>query len=1172
MTFCPLRRCGIVGVVLVVALWSAGCDDNVDEPVDVDPEPELTDAVDIATFTTGTFAEVAELLDFDSSSRIDQDDFDWLEEAIAEGDLAAHPEADLVPDGELNELDWRLFELLVGTVSPRTDEQILRLADEIDQFADGEFEADLTPLAIDYEEDGDNDEDDMHFLANALRDDPVNRFDFDESGYLSFNDVSIAAHAVEAATEETDLSTYDIGGDGTTNDMDLMLLAELATLTNDFTIGLIDYNADGAVDLSDYCIVIEGEEQQNFYGMLMPEADGDDAFAADPHACAICRADGASYLTFPLDYTTELTIVILPHNLYIVAVDELPDGYDPIGEAPTDDSPLFVVGTDPTGQPLHSFSLPHDPPAPGVAGTHLQIGGGGLPENSVLATPNAFIELGPDVSESGSAGPTGPRMGQSRHAVRLIERLIEQSDAEQIRAFDNTLRNVLTTYDLYIANECPCDSTPQQRAQLVRELIRARNCLETVRAAAQRELESDEQDHRLVTRAHQLSGRLAALGWYQLSETIVEMEWVKTMMLIVSTIRDISTKGLPGAFAEALNSLVSEVVSDATATDFFGTGPPGGPVSDMLSGMSISTANGMFSNQVANALGDLINVQRTSPLSLREFTHGLIEGVGDHLGRAGAPDAPGVRAYVENLIKLIPVLYVDYVKRMAFARESQGRNNAYAYFRSTLSIRSRQQLVDSLTSAQNDLDNRLEGLLRAFETAGCPMYSGTADPCMPDFAAAIESAHDALGRTIADADARIAEALEGIAPDEATYECFAGAGRADVDNAEAQLRDVSAQLWRNVAQGNPEGAVRQLAVEMEHLNSPRRAARERWALAMSVPFLRGNANDDATWMALAAADRDRRQALDDYESALNRALQIYIACSSDGGGECISAAGLEESPWVAAVACLQCVPHISWECAFEICDDGVDNDDDGFTDCDDSDCMYTETCPLSEVPIITDWLEDFIDDLFFSISTSVATFTENQIDISGTGHRVDDMVAETMAYLFNESVVECDTTTEMGTVVCPAGVTDMPAGELLTVAMQLHATVPLADSGHSYIYSVVFDSDGVAANDWVFHPPYDWDLFRGADRWYQLDWNHRTSTWGLTVTQVSSSQTTSTATSSVRALIAGDTVTFYVPMSELSDDAAYRLCAFGHDGAYSPDDSGADVNGTDPTEPLTPVR
>ncbi len=77
------------------------------------------------------------------------------------------------------------------------------------------------------------------------------------------------------------------------------------------------------------------------------------------------------------------------------------------------------------------------------------------------------------------------------------------------------------------------------------------------------------------------------------------------------------------------------------------------------------------------------------------------------------------------------------------------------------------------------------------------------------------------------------------------------------------------------------------------------------------------------------------------------------------------------------------------------------------------------------------------------------------------------------------------------TVVCVDGDSDpLPQAPIDTFFMQLAAPVPTDDAGKSYIYSVVLDSDGNADDDWSPQSPYDRDYFQGADRWYQLSWDH----------------------------------------------------------------------------------
>lgn len=164
--------------------------------------------------------------------------------------------------------------------------------------------------------------------------------------------------------------------------------------------------------------------------------------------------------------------------------------------------------------------------------------------------------------------------------------------------------------------------------------------------------------------------------------------------------------------------------------------------------------------------------------------------------------------------------------------------------------------------------------------------------------------------------------------------------------------------------------------------------------------------------------------------------------------------------------------------------------------------------------------------------------------------------------------MHCGETLADGTItVCPAGVLDIPVRDVFVVKETMAGPLPSAgaDDGHRHIYALVVDSDGEAENDWVYHPPYDWDFFQGADRWYQLFWSPDTSAWSLTVSQVDATQTVTPSPSSVRAVVDGDTITWFVSASELPASApTYRVTASGHDGAFSPSDRGGDVSGADP--------
>ncbi|MEM9188082.1 MAG: hypothetical protein AAGF12_02810 [Myxococcota bacterium] len=208
-----------------------------------------------------------------------------------------------------------------------------------------------------------------------------------------------------------------------------------------------------------------------------------------------------------------------------------------------------------------------------------------------------------------------------------------------------------------------------------------------------------------------------------------------------------------------------------------------------------------------------------------------------------------------------------------------------------------------------------------------------------------------------------------------------------------------------------------------------------------------------------------------------------------------------------------------------------------------------------------------------SIAAAIATFTSTVIDIVSSAASELTLTQQDADALFNNSAFECgDTGAESGQrVICGSAPPTLQAGNLLRATLNLADDAPTGDAEQSYIYSLVLDSDGDPANNWEFVPPFDWDLFQGTDRWYQLIWDHPTQAWSLTATQVMPDQTTQTVPTGAWATIVGSHINFYVPEAEYDPaEVTYRLTAFGHDGSFSPTDRGADVTGADPTEP--PIR
>ncbi len=172
--------------------------------------------------------------------------------------------------------------------------------------------------------------------------------------------------------------------------------------------------------------------------------------------------------------------------------------------------------------------------------------------------------------------------------------------------------------------------------------------------------------------------------------------------------------------------------------------------------------------------------------------------------------------------------------------------------------------------------------------------------------------------------------------------------------------------------------------------------------------------------------------------------------------------------------------------------------------------------------------------------------------------------------LYGNTEFPCDSEIEGGFVVCTDDPLPIEAGDIYTFVMKVGAEIPAANPDRFYTYSVVVDADGDPGNNFQFNPPYNWDYFQNTDRWYTLNWDPDFGMWTLDVSDFA--QNLYVAPSAARAVVMGDIITFFIPAAEFStDQLAYRMTAFGHDGSFSPEASCGDVSGADPTEPLTPV-
>jgi hypothetical protein len=183
--------------------------------------------------------------------------------------------------------------------------------------------------------------------------------------------------------------------------------------------------------------------------------------------------------------------------------------------------------------------------------------------------------------------------------------------------------------------------------------------------------------------------------------------------------------------------------------------------------------------------------------------------------------------------------------------------------------------------------------------------------------------------------------------------------------------------------------------------------------------------------------------------------------------------------------------------------------------------------------------------------------------------------------IFNRSLYECGQQNER-TVVCSQDVMPMPPGDIVMASMEMAEplpapsaelgpdqpqTIPIGDT--MLVYAFVVDSDGDPEGNFVAQSPYDWDFYQGTDTWYELVGDPEYGVWVLYVTDA----TRTPLNSSARAVIEGNTVTFYIAADELGDPSqvGYRMSAFQTDGSYAPEVSTGDVTGANPEEALMPL-
>jgi len=148
--------------------------------------------------------------------------------------------------------------------------------------------------------------------------------------------------------------------------------------------------------------------------------------------------------------------------------------------------------------------------------------------------------------------------------------------------------------------------------------------------------------------------------------------------------------------------------------------------------------------------------------------------------------------------------------------------------------------------------------------------------------------------------------------------------------------------------------------------------------------------------------------------------------------------------------------------------------------------------------------------------------------------------------------------------VCSQGAPAFPEGQAYLVGGTLKEALPTIPD-HVCVIAALFDS----GNLFEAEAPYDWDFYLGTGTWYEAG-NPGTG-WSAFTSRVSDQNVPRQPfTSAARFFIVPDLKVFgaIVPSSEITGATAYRATVDCHDAEFSPEGSGGDVPGANPTDGL----
>jgi hypothetical protein len=1020
--------------------------------------------------------------------------------------------------------DLRFLSILTGSSTPRSAESVSRLIASMEALDGAEFTAGMVALSVDYDDSGELDEGDIAFVVALLKDDPVGKYDFDGSGVLDLRDVGHLAENLESVTGREAAMTYDVSGDGVVDDTDLMLLGELAIYVTDIEVGLMDHNLDTKITLDDFCVVTETGADANPLGLVMVDGDVSTVQAKT----ALCRADGKSLIRHPLNFDTGQEFLFLPQELYVEEVAATPG--DSNNETSTD-GVHFVVTTTPTDRRFVSLALP------GFTGhederSRVRLAGPELPAGAMLVTEMGVLPMTPFVEESENT--LGGSSTSGDYEVHILSVLVTEEEVGQALAFQDRLNEALQTYDSYIA-QCPCTLEPITRAELVQGLLRMKNCLAAVGAAARAALEDTRANHGMITREHVFSSQIAALKWQYLSGLITDAAWFKVLLQSIEACIDLLTGGPGKALKEQLGNVAGFGIDRVLRGDYWKESETGSPPLDMALGVGVGAAHDVLPKPFIDAMQRILDIggKRLSP---KVFGKLFIEQLESTLPKLNPPDLESI---LRAVIKALPDLYVAYAKAEALLRERQAQESAKSYNESVFTIGSWENVITSMDEAVSKVDEKLAALNKKFQDDGCPMSMTDSDPCQPVLTASLQVAKEAFEADLAAANARIEAVGISLSGTETRNSCASGADRQEMEEAQLDATDRARAVMEKIGKLDPEQLVADLEIEQRHSAEALEEAKRRFEAKCLGELLTLLAQDDSVWQEVKAAQEAKQKALDDHAQAIRDAIAAYQACA--GGGDCAGTATGEGSPWTAALACLNCVPEVVMDCG-DPSECADDPDLEKFAKLAKLFEQEQEMCSLERTVDIQTLLHSWEQ-------LSEKAVANDQTTIGRILYHLSFLNQNLLNLLFNNSAFECGPGPN-GLTLCSDSPQTATEGDWLLVATVLDASMPTSDPTNYYQYGFVFDADGDTSNNYRASAPYSRDFFDNTDRWYVASYSPSAG-WALEVSTANGSGITPVTTTAARIIIEGNTMLLAVPLSEFSvAKPSYRVTAFRHTGDW----------------------